>query len=64
MTRALPDSETYLKFEYDVFRIWKQKTSDLLSGGLSLLPLAPLTADPEQIEAVVREMEGPKANAL
>jgi hypothetical protein len=31
-----------IEFEYEVFRLWQQPLDQFLSGGLSLLPLAPL----------------------
>lgn len=37
------DGRRYLEFHYDIVRIWEQALEPLLTGGLSLLPLAPLT---------------------
>ena len=52
--RSLPDGTEYLVFRYEVVRVWRQPVESILSGGLGILPLAPvsdLSAMP--IEAVV-----------
>ena len=48
----------YRVFEYDVFRVWEQPLELFLSGSLSLLPLAPISAMAEvKVEEVIEEMK-------
>jgi predicted transposase YdaD len=43
--RSLPaQTSPYLRFEYRVVRVWELPTENLLTAGVSLLPLAPLSA--------------------
>lgn len=37
------DGRRYLEFRYDVVRLWEQPLEPILTGGLSVLPLAPLS---------------------
>jgi hypothetical protein len=56
--RSWPEGDCYLEFHYTVIRLWQQPPESLLTGGLGLLPLAPLAAVPEeQVEGVIRRME-------
>ena len=44
-------------FRYDVIRIWLEPPEKLLKGGLSLLPLAPVSnVAPDQLEVVLTEV--------
>jgi hypothetical protein len=42
--RSFPGEEPYLTFRYAVVRVWQLSPHSLLSGGLGLLPLAPISA--------------------
>jgi hypothetical protein len=42
--RAFPGEAPYLLFRYQVVRVWRLRPEPLLSGGLGLLPLAPISA--------------------
>jgi hypothetical protein len=42
--RGFPGEEAYLIFRYQVVRVWQLPPEPLLTGGLSLLPLAPISA--------------------
>jgi hypothetical protein len=52
-----------LEFRYEVLRIWEQPAEGILSGGLGILPVAPLAALPKDastevaVSAVVRTMK-------
>jgi len=45
LTRQLPGMQPYRTFNYRVLRLWEASVGDLLSAGIGLLPLAPLTDD-------------------
>jgi predicted transposase YdaD len=48
----------YLEFHYTVMRLWEQPVEGLLTGGLGLLPLAPLANVPAvQVEGIIHRME-------
>lgn len=58
LRREWPEGDLYLTFCYGVVRLWQQPVEALLTGGLGLLPLAPLADVPaEQVEGVVHRME-------
>jgi hypothetical protein len=42
--RAFPGEQAYLVFRYQVVRVWQLPLEPLLTGGLALLPLAPISA--------------------
>src|SRR5206468_1306755 len=42
--RSFPDEESYLTFRYQVVRVWQLAPGPLLTGGLPLLALAPISA--------------------
>ncbi len=42
--RAFPGAEPYLTFRYQVLRVWRLPPGPLLTGGLPLLALAPISA--------------------
>ncbi len=47
----------YLRFEYDVVRVWRLPVEPLLTGGLATLPLAPIADVPqEQLPSVISRM--------
>jgi hypothetical protein len=55
--QSFPGRGLNLSFRYDVIRIWLEPPERLLTGGLSLLPLAPVSnVAPEKLEAVVTEV--------
>ncbi len=41
--RGFPDEQAYLTFRYQVVRVWQLPPKPLLTGGLALLPLAPIS---------------------
>lgn len=43
LARTYPDGREYLRFAYEVIRVWELPAEPLLSGGLGALPLALLT---------------------
>ena len=48
----------YLRFDYDVVRVWKLPVEPLLTGGLATLPLAPIADVPQaELPSVVARME-------
>lgn len=56
--RAFPGEEVYLLFRYSVVRIWEPAVEPLLTGGLALLPLAPISAVTEDdLPGIIRRME-------
>lgn len=56
--REWPEGRRYMEFRYAVVRLWEQPPEPLLTGGLGLLPLAPLAdVEPEQLPALVGRME-------
>jgi hypothetical protein len=53
--QSFPGRGLNLLFRYDVIRIWLEPPETLLTAGLSVLPLAPVSnVAPDQLEAVVR----------
>ena len=56
--RRFPDEEPYLTFRYAVVRVWQLPPEPLLSGGLALLPLAPISAVTEaELPGIIKRME-------
>ncbi len=56
--RRFPGEEAYLTFRYQVIRVWQLPVEPLLSGGLGLLPVAPISAVAEaELPAVVKRMK-------
>ncbi len=56
--QEFPAGAPYLEFRYRVVRLWQQPVEPLLTGGLGLLPLAPLAdVPPDQIETVIERMK-------
>ncbi len=56
--RRFPDEEAHLAFRYQVIRVWQLPSESLLSGGLGLLPLAPISAVREtELPAVMKRMK-------
>ena len=48
----------YLRFGYDVVRLWEIPAQDFLAGGLATLPLAPLSkVTQKQLPSLIRQME-------
>src|SRR5262245_3762008 len=57
-TDAFPDEEPYLTFHYQVVRVWQLPPEPLLTGGLALLPLAPISAVTEaELPGIIQRME-------
>jgi predicted transposase YdaD len=55
--RGFPGEEAYLTFRYQVVRVWQLPPGPLLTGGLALLPLAPISAvTPEQLPGIIERM--------
>ncbi|HTU89189.1 MAG TPA: hypothetical protein VMF69_03740 [Gemmataceae bacterium] len=56
--RRFPGEEPYLTFRYAVVRVWQLPPEPLLSGGLALLPLAPISAVTEaELPGIIKRME-------
>jgi hypothetical protein len=56
--RSFPGEEAYLRFRYHVVRIWQLPPELLLTSGLALLPLAPISAVTEaELPGIIRQME-------
>jgi predicted transposase YdaD len=52
------DGRRYLEFQYDVVRVWQQPVESLLTGGVAMVPLAPLSDEAEPIlPQVVQRMQ-------
>ncbi len=57
-SRSFPGEETYLSFRYQVVRVWQLSPEPLLTGGLPLLSLAPISAVTEaQLPGIIQRME-------
>ncbi len=55
---AFPGEEPYLLFRYAVVRVWQLPPEPLLTGGLALLPLAPISAVTEtELPGIIVRME-------
>ena len=56
--RGFPGEEPYLTFRYQVVRVWRLAPEPLLTGGLALLPLAPISAVTEaELPGIIQRME-------
>ena len=56
--RRFPGEQPYLTFRYAVVHVWQLAPEPLLSGGLALLPLAPISAVTEaQLPGIIKRME-------
>ena len=55
--RGFPGEETYLTFRYQVVRVWRLSPEPLLTGGLALLSLAPISAVTEaDLPGIIQRM--------
>lgn len=55
--RGFPGEEAYLTFRYQVVRVWQQPPEPLLTGGLGLLALAPISAVTEaELPGIIERM--------
>ena len=55
--RGFPGEELYLTFHYQVVRVWRLPPDPLLTGGLALLPLAPISAVTEaELLGIIKRM--------
>jgi predicted transposase YdaD len=66
--RHFPGKPPYLRFDYQVIRVWQLPVDNLLTGGLGLLPLAPISAVsqaalPEVVERMKRRLPREKGPA-
>ena len=58
MSAALRGMDAHLVFRYQVLRVWQMPVESLLTGGLGLLPLAPISAvRKSDLPAVVARMK-------
>jgi hypothetical protein len=58
LQRGFPGEPPYLVFRYGVVRVWQLPAETFLSGGMGILPLAPLGAVAEaELPDVIRRME-------
>ena len=56
--RCLPGENAYLTFRYQVMRVWQLLPERLLSGGLPLLALAPISAVTEaELPGIIERMK-------
>ncbi|MGO8750078.1 MAG: hypothetical protein ACLQNE_29380 [Thermoguttaceae bacterium] len=56
--RGFRGEPPYLTFRYEVVRVWELPLETILSGGLGILPLAPLSAVAEaELPGVIRRMD-------
>lgn len=56
--RAFPGEEPYLTFRYQVVRVWQLPPEPLLTGGVALLPLAPISAVTEaELSGIIKRMQ-------
>lgn len=56
--RRFPGEEPYLTFRYVVVRVWQLSPEPLLTGGMALLPLAPISAVTEsELPGIIKQME-------
>ena len=55
---GFPSEEPYLTFRYQVVRVWRLSPEPLLTGGLALMPLAPISAVTEaDLPGIIKRME-------
>jgi predicted transposase YdaD len=56
--RSFPGEGAYLTFRYQVVRVWRLPPEPLLTGGLAVLPLAPISSVTEaELPAIIGRME-------
>jgi predicted transposase YdaD len=56
--RQFEGESPYLRFEYQVIRVWQLPVEKVLSGGFGLLPLAPISAvTPAEVPRVIERMK-------
>lgn len=56
--RRFPGKEPYLRFHYQVIRVWELSPEQLLAGGLGTLPLAPISNVTEaELPGVIERMK-------
>jgi predicted transposase YdaD len=56
--RGFPGKEAYLRFRFQVVRVWQLSPEPLLTGGLSLMPLALISAVTEaQLPGIINRIE-------
>jgi predicted transposase YdaD len=56
--RTFPGEESYLTFRYQAVRVWQLPPEPLLTGGLALLPLAPISAVTEaELPGIIQRMQ-------
>lgn len=56
--RQFDGESPYLRFKYQVIRVWQLPVQTLLSGGLGTLPLAPIGAVPQgEVPVVIERMK-------
>lgn len=56
--RAVPGEAEYLTFRYQVVRVWQLPPGPLLTGGVALLPLAPISDVTERdLPGIIQQME-------
>jgi predicted transposase YdaD len=57
-TSGFPGEEPYRTFRYKVVKLWQEPVERLLTGGLGMVALAPLSDEAApQLDAVLRQME-------
>ena len=44
-------------FKYRVIRVWERPVDELLSGGIGVLPLAPLVVEPARLPEVITRLD-------
>jgi predicted transposase YdaD len=55
---TLPNGTIYLKFGYEVIRLWQLEPAAILAGGIGILPLLPLTrVERPELPQLIREMK-------
>jgi hypothetical protein len=56
--RRFPGEDAYLTFRYSVVRVWQVPPERLLTGGLALLPLAPISAvTKHELPGIIQRIE-------
>ena len=52
-----PIGDVSITFEYRVIRLWERPVEELLSGGIGILPLAPLVVEPARLPDVIARLD-------
>ena len=56
--RSFPNEESYLTFRYQVVRVWQMPPEPLLTGGLPMMALAPISAVTEaELPGIIKRMD-------